>query len=81
MTDSTTDTGFISSDDEGPSKYASPKLEQQPSTSSSTLKPGIIRRTQLLDGIKEQQDSSPIHHRSTHSRASERSLEWFDEPK
>uniref|UniRef100_A0AC34F0Y7 Uncharacterized protein n=1 Tax=Panagrolaimus sp. ES5 TaxID=591445 RepID=A0AC34F0Y7_9BILA len=95
MMDSAIDTGFISSDDEGggggpsTSKHGLPKSvpSPNPSTSSShlistTTKPGILRRTQLLDGIKEQQDLSPTHQqqRLTPSRASERSLEWFDDP-
>jgi hypothetical protein len=82
MIDSAIDTGL--SDDEGPStKYELTKpSDPLPSSTFSSTKPGIIRRTQLLDGIKEHQDStsSPVHQRKTHSRASERSLEWFDDP-
>jgi len=79
MIDSAIDTGFASSDDDA----ASVK-------SSSAMKPmGILRRTTMLDGIKEQPSpaksrlgaSSRMSEKSLGvvSRSSEKSLEWFDE--
>ncbi|KAE9551511.1 hypothetical protein FO519_005279 [Halicephalobus sp. NKZ332] len=68
MIDSAIDTGFASSDDDAASVR-----------SASVTKPiGILRRTTLLDGIKEQ--PSPAKSRiGASSRMSEKSLEWFDE--
>uniref|UniRef100_A0A914NXY1 Uncharacterized protein n=1 Tax=Panagrolaimus davidi TaxID=227884 RepID=A0A914NXY1_9BILA len=93
MIDSAIDTGFLFDDEGGVSSSSSKYLlskSDEPLTSSSTAatttstsKPGIIRRTQLLTGIKEQHDSSSTsspQHRLSSSRASERSLEWFDDP-